>query len=178
MPVETPPLRLIRALPEHAAAWMRWRGEDDSRRFNPLLPLSLEELARRLAGYYGSDLRDRTRAEYRWMIEFGDEVIGTVSAMNPSWTMGYIEIGYMLAASHHGRGLGTRAVALLVEKLFRETDVHRIFATISVENVVSLKLLERLGFVREGVLREHYLIGGRRVDEALYGLLRREWKSP
>jgi ribosomal-protein-alanine N-acetyltransferase len=111
------------------------------------------------------------------MVQLGDEVIGTLSAMNPSWGMGYIEIGYMLAASHHGRGLGTRAVALLVAKLFRETELYRIFATISVENIASIKLLERLGFIREGVLREHYLIQGRRVDEAIYGLLRHEWEE-
>ena len=170
------PLRLISASPEHAAAWTRWRAEPASQRFNPLLPLALAELADRLSNYYSSDLRDRTRTEYRWMIQLGDEVIGTVSAMNPSWNMGYIEIGYMLAASHHGRGWGTRAVTLLVDKLFRETDLYRIFATISVENIASIKLLERLGFTREGLLREHFVIQGRRVDEVIYGLLRHEWK--
>ena len=176
MSQQTSRLRLISARPEHAAAWMRWRGEAASQRFNPLLPLPLEELAERLSNYYSSDLRDRARAEYRWMIQLGDEVIGTVSAMNPSWNMGYVEIGYMLAASHHGRGWGTRAVALLVDKLFHETNLYRLFATISVENVASIKLLERLGFTREGLMREHYVIQGRRVDEVLYGLLRPEWQ--
>lgn len=175
MTKDIPSLRLIAALPQHAAAWVQWRGEAASQRFNPLLPLATEELASRLSGYYSSDLRDRARTEYRWMVTLGDELIGTVAAMNPSWSMGHIEIGYMLAASHHRRGLGTRVVALLVDKLFRETELHRVFATVSVENVASLKLLERLGFIREGVLREHYLIQGRRVDEVLYGLLRHEW---
>ncbi len=175
---ETIPLRLIPVKPEHAAAWMRWRNETASQRFNPLLQLTLEELAQRLSSYYGSDLTDRTRAEYRWIVQLGDEPVGTVSAMNPSWHMGYVEIGYMLAESHQGRGLGTRAVALLVEKLFRETELHRVFGTVSVENIASIKLLERLGFVREGVLRQHFLIQGRRIDEVVYGLLRHEWKSP
>ncbi|HEV2704562.1 MAG TPA: GNAT family protein [Pyrinomonadaceae bacterium] len=176
MTKELLPLRLVAARAEHAAAWMRWRNEAASRRFNPLLPLTVEELARRLSSYYGSDLADRARAEYRWMVQFGDEVVGTVSASNVSWAMGYIEIGYMLAESHQGQGLGTRAVRLLVDKLFRETDLHRIFATVSVENEPSCRLLARLGFAREGTLREHYLIQGRRIDEAVYGLLRHEWK--
>jgi ribosomal-protein-alanine N-acetyltransferase len=177
MSKEMRPLRLVAARAEHAPAWMRWRNEAASRRFNPLLPLTVEELARRLSSYYGSNLKDRTRAEYRWMVQFGDEVVGTVSASNASWSMGYVEIGYMLAASHQGQGLGTRAVRLLVDKLFRETDIHRIFATVSVENEPSCRLLTRLGFAHEGTLREHYLIQGRRIDEAVYGLLRHEWKK-
>ncbi|HEX8853038.1 MAG TPA: GNAT family protein [Pyrinomonadaceae bacterium] len=177
MTKQTLPLSLVAARPEHAAAWMRWRNEPASRRFNPLLPLTVEELARRLASYYGSDLHDRTRAEYRWMVQLGAEVVGTVSASNASWAMGYVEIGYMLAETHQGRGLGTRSVRLLIEKLFRETDLHRIFATVSIENEPSCRLLERLGFAREGTLREHYLIQGRRIDEAVYGLLRHEWEQ-
>ena len=172
-----PELRLVAAGAEHAESWHRWRGEDDSQRFNPLFPLTVEELARRLSSLSASDLNDRRRTEFRWMIALGAEVIGTVAAMNPSWSMGYVEIGYMLGAEYQGRGLGTRAVALFVEKLFRETSLHRIYATVSLENVASLRLLARLGFTREGIMREHYLIQGRRVDEVLYGLLRHEWEA-
>ncbi len=170
-------LRLVPARAEHAPLWHRWRGEPASQRFNPLFPLTVEELERRLRTYWSSDLADRRRTEYRWMVEVDGEVVGTVSAMNASRGMGYVEIGYMLAESHQRRGLGTRAVALLVEKLFRETDLHRVYAVVSVENAASIRLLERLGFTREGVMREHYLIQGRRVDEIIYGLLRHEWES-
>ena len=169
-------VRLVPALPRHAALWHAWRAEADSQRFNPLFPLTVEELERRLRVHAASDLADRRRTEYRWMVEAGGELVGTVSAMNASWSMGYVEIGYMLAESHRRRGLGTRAVALLVEKLFRETNLHRVYATVSVENAASIRLLERLGFTREGVMREHYLIQGRRVDEVIYGLLRHEWE--
>jgi [ribosomal protein S5]-alanine N-acetyltransferase len=170
-------VRLIPARPEHAQAWHVWRGEEASQRFNPLFPLPVEELARRLATFCSGDLRNRQHTEYRWMVALGDEVIGTVSAMNPSWGMGYVEIGYMLGERYHGRGYGRRAVALLVEKLFSETRLHRVYATVSVENASSIRLLERLGFTREGVMREHYLIQGRRVDEVIYGLLRPEWEA-
>jgi len=111
------------------------------------------------------------------MVELGGDVIGTVSAMNPSWAMGYVEIGYMFGERYHGRGHGTRAVTLFVEKIFRETDLHRVYATVSVENTASIRLLERLGFTREGIMRQHYLIQGRRIDEIIFGLLRHEWKT-
>jgi ribosomal-protein-alanine N-acetyltransferase len=171
------PLRLVPGRPEHAPLWHRWRSEAASQRFNPLFQLTVDELAHRLKNVCSSDLFERRRSEYRWMIECGTEIIGTVSAMNLSWSMGYVEIGYMLGEEHHGRGHGTRAVALLVEKLFGETRLHRVYATVSVENDASIRLLERLGFTREGVMREHYLIQGRRVDEVIYGLLRPEWEA-
>ena len=160
---------------EHARQWLRWREQPSSQRHNPLLPLPLELLARQLKHHCTSDLRDRSRSEYRWAVDLHGEAIGTVNASQPSWNMGYTEIAYMISEAHHGRGLGTRAVALLVDKLFRETDLQRVYALIDAENTPSLRLVERLGFVREGTLREHYLIQGRRADEVVYGLLRREW---
>ncbi|HYP53066.1 MAG TPA: GNAT family protein [Pyrinomonadaceae bacterium] len=174
---QAPPLRLLPMRAEHAAAWLRWREQAASQRFNPLLHLPVEHLARRLAAVCTSDLRDRARGEYRWLVAEGDEPAGTVAATNVSWGMGYAEISYMLDEARHGRGLGTRAVALLVDKLFRETDLQRLYALISPENTPSLRIVERLGFTREGLMREHYLIQGRRVDELVYGLLRREWKE-
>ncbi len=174
---EAASLGLVAARPEYAALWHAWRSERASQRFNPLFPLSVEELARRLANYIGSDLSDRRRPEFRWMVEADGIIVGTVSAMNPSWNMGYVEIGYMLGEQYHGRGFGTRAVSLLVDKIFRETNLHRIYAMVSVENEPSIRLLTRLGFAREGMMREHYLIQGRRIDEIIFGLLRHEWNA-
>jgi ribosomal-protein-alanine N-acetyltransferase len=168
-------VRLAPMSVEHAAAWYRWREQPSSQRHNPLFPLTVGDLTRRLSTVCTSDLTDRTRYEYRWIVELGGEAIGTVATERPAWGMGYAEIGYMLSDTHHGRGYGTRAVALLVDKLFRETKLHRIFALISVENMPSRRLVERLGFINEGQMREHYRIQGRRVDEIIYGLLRHEW---
>lgn len=170
-------MRLVAPHARHAPLWQRWRSEPATQRFNPLHPLSVEVLAERLKYHCAADLGDRSRYEFRWMVARGDEIIGTVSVSNVSWGMGYAEIGYMLAASHHGQGLGTRAVSLLVDKLFGETDLQRLYALVAAENTPSCRLLERLGFAREGLMREHYVIQGARVDEVVYGLLRREWSA-
>jgi ribosomal-protein-alanine N-acetyltransferase len=168
-------VRLLPMSPAHAGAWMRWREQTSSQRFNPLLPLPLDYLERRLSQVCTHDLSERGRGEYRWLVDLRGEPVGTVAATNVSWGMGYAEIGYMMSETRQGRGLGTRAVALLVNKLFGETDLRRLYALITPENIASVRLIERLGFVREGVMREHYLIQGRRVDEIIFGLLRREW---
>jgi len=167
-------IRLVAARPNHAEAWFRWRQESISRRFNPILPATVESLAERLSRS-SHDLTNQRANEHRWIIDLRGTPIGTVALVSTSWTMGYSEIGYMLSENHQGRGLGTAAVSLFVDKIFRESSLERLFATISVENEASIRLVTRLGFTREGLLREHFLIEGRRIDELVYGILRREW---
>ena len=88
--------------------------------------------------------------------------------------MNTAEIGYGVAEEHHRKGIGTNAVRLLVDKVFSETHLRKLFAHVHSGNTASCRLLERIGFKREGVLREHYLVNGMPVDEVFYGLLRRE----
>lgn len=169
-------LRLVPVRSDHAQLWWQWRQEPITRRFNPLRDLTIDELSSRLA-VTGSDLRDRSRLEYRWMVQAGDELIGTVSLVNCSWSLGHGEITYMLAEAWHGRGLGTAAVGLFVDKLFAETTLVRLIASISAGHVASCRLVEKLGFVQEGILRQHHILHGQRVDQLVYGLLRHEWSA-
>ena len=85
-------------------------------------------------------------------------------------------VGYLIGEAHQSRGLGTRAVRLLVGHLFQETPLRRLQALVSVENLPSQKLLRRLGFAFEGTLRQHFVIQGKPVDEMVFAVLREEWK--
>jgi len=153
---------------------VRWRREDQAARYMPFAPADREALAKRLAGT-SSDLVDRSVTEYRWMVLCCGSVIGTVAALSPSWTMGYVEISYHLEQQFHRRGIGKRAVAELVRLLFTQPDLHHVFATVSHDNLASRALLESLGFRHEGTLREHLRINGKCVDQCIYGVLRQEW---
>lgn len=164
-------VRLVSPEVAHAELWLRWRREAATVRHNPVKQSGLEDISARLAAC-SHDLTDASAAEYRWMVESGGDIVGTVSLSGVNHAMGYGEIGYMLGERWFGRGLGTQCVRLLVEKVFAETSLRRLLAYTAVENVASWKLLEKLGFVREGTLREHYLISGRAVSEHVYGLLR------
>ena len=84
----------------------------------------------------------------------------------------YAEIGYAISGAHQNLGIATKAVTALVEKVFRETDLRRMVAYIAEENVASKRVVEKVGFKHEGLLREHFLINGIPTNEALYGLLR------
>jgi ribosomal-protein-serine acetyltransferase len=85
------------------------------------------------------------------------------------------EIGYWLDAAHQGRGIVTRAVARLTDYAFREQDCNRVILHCAVENTKSRAVAERLGFVKEGTLREAEWLYDHYVDLVVYSMLKRTW---
>lgn len=86
-------------------------------------------------------------------------------------------LGYILGAESRGCGYATEAGRAMVDFGFRALGLNKIDATCWARNTESARVLEKLGFVREGVLREHAIKWGRYEDDVYYGLLRREWES-
>lgn len=88
--------------------------------------------------------------------------------------LGY-EISYAIDdPAHWGRGLMTEAVSLFVPFLFATNPIERIQAVVHPENIGSQRVLEKVGFALEGVLRRVYLFRGRPSDVHLYSILRDE----
>lgn len=81
------------------------------------------------------------------------------------------EIGYTVAPLRQGYGYATEALRAVLEHLFRVRGLHRVSAECDARNVASARLLERTGFRREGLLRQHTWIKGEWTDDLLYGLL-------
>ena len=104
-----------------------------------------------------------------------DRLIGTSAAFAIDLTQGRAEIGYSLHRDWHGRGLASEALRLILRYLFDELGLRRIEADADPRNEASWRLLERLGFVREGLLRERWHVNGELCDTAFYGLLRRDF---
>lgn len=126
----------------------------------------------------GSILSDlRKNESYRWFIQCEDAIVGSVSLKNISHTMSYAEIGYGIAEHRHGAGIATAAVNLAIKKCFCESSLRKLLAYVHDKNVASCRVLEKAGFAREGLLREHYLINGVPENEVLFGFLRHEWEK-
>ena len=87
------------------------------------------------------------------------------------------ETGYALASHAWGHGYMLEAMGALLRYGFETLDLNRIEADIDPRNEPSARLLERLGFRREGLLRERWIVGGEVSDSTLYGLLRRDWRA-
>jgi RimJ/RimL family protein N-acetyltransferase len=87
-------------------------------------------------------------------------------------------LGYCLAAAAWGRGYATEAAGAVLAWAFATLDLNRVQAETDTRNVASARVLEKLGFVHEGTLREDCVVDGDVSDSWVFGLLRREWRPP
>ena len=85
------------------------------------------------------------------------------------------ELGYALGRSHWGRGLMQEALTALVGCAFGAMALRRLEAEVDTRNAPSARLLARLGFTKEGLLRQRWVTKGAAKDVEIYGLLRDEW---
>ena len=92
--------------------------------------------------------------------------LSDISSLNAS-----AEVGYWVAAEERGRGVATRATALIVDWGFAELDMDRIGLLADIDNVASRRIARRLGFVEEGVLRSYLMTRRGRRDTVMYGRL-------
>ncbi len=87
------------------------------------------------------------------------------------------ELGYWVAVPYWGRGYASEAVAEMLRHGFEDLKLNRITAAVFEGNPASEKVLQKNGFVLEGVLRQHYKKWGKYLDDRTYGLLASDWKA-
>jgi RimJ/RimL family protein N-acetyltransferase len=120
---------------------------------------------------------DKRSPEENWfLIEKKDGTkIGTAFHF-PNGRM--LEIGYALVPSERRKGYGTEAAKIMVDYLFLSKEIMRVQACTDVRNTVSQKVLEKIGFKKEGIIRKYVFVSGEWRDALLYSILREEWKEP
>lgn len=106
-----------------------------------------------------------------------DYVIGTCTLFRINQEHRRGELGYILRRDLWGHGFATEALTALVNHAFGTLGLHRVEADIDPRNTGSLRLVERLGFKKEGHLRERYFVAGDIQDSVIYGLLAPDWRS-
>ncbi|HTR69834.1 MAG TPA: GNAT family protein [Mycobacteriales bacterium] len=80
------------------------------------------------------------------IVDDAGRIVGECGTKGPPDALGTVEIGYGLAAQSRGRGLGTAAIGLLLDRLADDPEVHDVEAEVLHTNAASWRLLERLGF--------------------------------
>ena len=106
-----------------------------------------------------------------------DQFIGMVNyhARQP-WNR-RLALGWILIPCFQGRGYMQEAISAVLSHCFTTLNTHRVEAEIEPENVRSARLAQRLGFQREGLLRDRLFVGNRPRTQQMYALLRSEWRG-
>jgi RimJ/RimL family protein N-acetyltransferase len=132
---------------------------------------------------------DRFLASCRTMAEEGTAVRVAVTRLDDGTFLGWCTLhdwnptfrsakaGYCFAHASWGHGYATEATRALLTWAYDELDLNRVEASVDTRNPASGRVLEKLGFVLEGTMREDCIVDGVVSDSWVFGLLRREWEA-
>lgn len=162
---------------EDADALFRLFADPQVMRYWSRPPMTTRSEAEGLIEEIDQSFSQRTKLNWMLTLRSDDAVIGTCTLFQFEPRHRRAEVGYALRSDHWSRGIATEAVTLALAWAFRVLGLHRIEADIDPRNQGSRKLLERLGFVSEGILRERYFVGDEISDTELFGLLAYDWSN-
>ncbi len=175
--LETPRLRLRRFSTRDAEPLQRYRADPEVARYQgweegyslTKAQSLVQEMAGFDPGYLGT--------WFQMAIELKETgtAIGDIGVHTLAEDPKQVKIGYTLAREHQGKGIATEALTAMLDYLFAEMKRHRVLAYVDIENQRSIRLLERLGFRREGHLRASSWSKGEWRDDYLYAILADEW---
>jgi len=151
----------------------RWINEREQVLFNaPYRPVSEAEHAT----WFETIQRQMNTVIFGIRLLKGDILIGScqLHGINPVHRTAELQIR-LGEARERGRGYGTEAVRLLLDFAFKDLNLLRVSLQVLITNEAALRLYEKVGFVREGVLRKAAHIDGNQVDLAVMGILRDEY---
>ncbi len=109
-------------------------------------------------------------------LDQAQKVVGTLLLFRYDEGSSRAEVGYVLGRRYWQQGLMREALETVCTHCFSSPGIRRLEAEVDPANDASNRVLARLGFVREGTLRQRWVGKGRTYDTHLYGLLRDEWQ--
>jgi len=177
-PIETPRLVVRQIAEPDLPGLMAVNGDDTVTQFLPYATWrSMDDATawyRRIAGIQATG----NAVQFAIVSRDDASVIGACLLFNFNEGSARAELGYVLGRAHWGRGLAREAAGALVGAAFGPMGLRRLEAEVNPLNRPSVRLLQSLGFTREGLLRQRWVGKGAAYDVELHGLLRDEWQQP
>jgi RimJ/RimL family protein N-acetyltransferase len=167
-------VRLRWLVPSDVGALYEVFSDADVMRYWSRPPFTHEGEANELLAAIERAFTEQTLFQWGIVRKDGDRVIGTCTLAQVDASNLRAELGYALGRAHWGHGLMGDALDVLLTFAFGDLGLRRLEADVDPNNARSVRTLERLGFQREGFLRERWFVGGEVQDALFYGLLRRE----
>ena len=166
-----------RAREGDAAMMAAWRSLPEIQRYQPLWPVPASQLRRNIRRQSGFSLEEQRGRGVTWIIEADGLPSGWVSLRNVDWYAKSASVGFSIATWAQGKGIARRGVGLVLDLAFMPGRMQRVEADCDVDNERSWRLMESLGFQREGTMRAFARMPSGRRDFYLYSLLREEWNG-
>jgi len=155
---------------EHLDAVAALLSDPDVLRFTRVPDPPPPDFPRHWLSVYEAGRRDGSREAFAG-VDGGGRLLGLALAFGIDRDEGEAELGYLVAPDARGRGVGTALLRQLTDWAFAQAGMQRVRLVVDVVNGASLRVAERAGYVREGIMRSVHFKDGRRIDAVLLSRL-------
>jgi len=173
--IKTPRLVVRTLKVEDAPSLFSYRSLPAIYRYQSFKPKTVEEVEQFILE--NTKHFDKEGIWYQLAIVLEENVIGDMGLHFIGPMNLLCEVGYTLSQEYQHKGYAREAVKYLLKYLFEERKKHKVIGSVDPENIPSIKLLENLGFKREGILRKSVLEENEWKDDVVYGILEEEWEK-
>ncbi|MDQ0172696.1 GNAT family N-acetyltransferase [Paenibacillus tundrae] len=146
-------------------------SDPDVTKFMNISPFTDEAQAVAMIHLLDDLSRDKKAIRFSIIEKNSNQIIGSCGFNSLDYDHYRAEIGYDLAQSHWGRGFASESIRAMLEHGYSILKMNRIEAKVDPDNVNSIKLLEKLGFICEGTLRQYERVEGAFKDIHMYSKL-------
>ena len=121
--------------------------------------------------FYDSMIKEGTGQWWKVVNKNTEEKVGAIGYNNYSKQHNKAEVGYWLLPAYWKKGIVSEVFPVIIDHLFNEKKVHRIEALVEEGNTDSNRLLERVGFIYEGTMRDCEIKDDKHISLRIYSLL-------
>ena len=177
--LETKRLILRRMTPADAGFYLRHFSDPDIVELTAFdAPETLEEAAQELLEFCIKPFEENKGIRWGILVRGETELAGTIGYHQWVKAGGYhARVGYDLTPAHRRYGIMTEALESVLQYGFEMMRLNKVEACTVTRNIASIRLLQKLGFHQDGVLRENTYFHGRFIDEAIFSILADEWHN-
>jgi [ribosomal protein S5]-alanine N-acetyltransferase len=169
--LETNRLVLRKIKNDDANSMLKYLSDQEVMKYYGMEPFNTINEALSEISWYETIQNNKTGLRWGITLKEEGEVIGSCGFHNTVSRHYRAEIGFELSKEHWGKGIASEAIETIIRYGFEHLALQRIEALIEPENVPSQKLVEKQGFVREGLLRSYEFTGGKFDDLYMYSVL-------
>lgn len=152
-----------------------YRSDAETNQFQSWIPKTIEEVE----GFIIRNSKEFNQPETWYQLLITDkntkDIIGDVGVHFIDSENKQVEFGITLGKKYHQKGYASEALKGLISLMFKDLKKHRITTSIDPDNISSQKLMERIGFRKEGHFVKSLYLNGVWVDDVIYALLAEEW---
>lgn len=175
--IETNRIRLRLVTEDDVDALYRIFSHPEVMRYWGTPPLADRDAAKELVNEIQDGFQRQMALKWGIARRSDDEIIGTTTLFNLNLDNRRCELGYALDRAEWGKGYMQETLRAVLNYAFNSLELHRIEADVDPRNINSIRTVEKLGFQREGYLRERWQVNGEIQDALFFGLLRPEWEK-